>query len=116
MRYLQEIAVRDHRPLYAAYVDLSRAFDSVNRDALWQILELRGVSPTILARIKSLYVNCTASVQVNGATSVPFPVDTGVRQGCPMSPLLFNCFIDTVVRSLLRQPRHHHRLSHQCPL
>jgi hypothetical protein len=98
--------------MYAAYVDLSKAFDSVNREALWQLLELRGLSPALLARIKSLYRSCTASVQVKGHTSAPFPITTGVRQGCPMSPLLFNVFIDAVVRSVLRQhPQHGVRIA-----
>jgi hypothetical protein len=40
---------------------------------------------------------------VGGASSAPFPLTTGVRQGCPLSPLLFNIYIDTAIRSLLAQ-------------
>jgi hypothetical protein len=86
-----------------AYVDLSKAFDRVNHAALWATLLHRGVHPDLLARIKSLYTDATARVRVGDAYSAPFNLDTGVKQGCPLSPLLFNIYIDTVVRSLIAQ-------------
>ena len=101
LRRLQEESHRSHAPLHAAYVDLSKAFDRVNHDALWETLLHRGVHPDLLARLKSLYSGATASARVGGASSAPFPLTTGVRQGCPLSPLLFNIYIDTVIRSLL---------------
>jgi hypothetical protein len=57
----------------------------------------------ILARVKSLYADATARVHVGDAYSDPFKLDTGVKQGCPLSPLLFNIYIDTVVRSPIAQ-------------
>jgi hypothetical protein len=102
LRRLHEVAARDHTPLYAAYIDLSKAFDSVNRAALWRTLHLHGIAPALLARLQSLYLNCTASVRVGDCKSAPFPMSTGVRQGCPLSPLLFNVYMDVVTRSLAR--------------
>lgn len=89
--------------MYAAYIDLKKAFDCVNRPALWRVLELRGVPPPLVACIRDLYRDSTAVVRVGTTLSSPFPLSTGVRQGCPMSPLLFNAFMDVVTSSLSSQ-------------
>ena len=98
MRRLQELG-RDWRaPLHAAFVDFRKAFDSVNREALWRLLEARGVAPKLVSLIRDLYDGCEACVVANGETSPWFPMATGVRQGCPMSPTLFNVYIDFLAR------------------
>eukprot|EP00955_Chlamydomonas_euryale_P094419 364857-Chlamydomonas_euryale.AAC.4 len=73
----------------------------VNHEALWQTLLHRGVPMGLVDRITSMCTGATACARVGGARSSPFPIKSGVHQGCPMSPLLFNFFIDTVIRSLL---------------
>jgi hypothetical protein len=103
MRRLAELARDYGKPLHAAFVDLRAAFDSVNRDVLWQLLLARGVAPKLVQLIQDLYQGCKASVRTGGQTSAPFPVHTGVRQGCPMSPTLFNVYIDFVTRLVAQQ-------------
>jgi len=103
MRRVAELARDFGRPLHAAFVDLKAAFDSVNRAALWQLLLARGISPKLVSLVADLYSGCQASVKANGTTSAPFSVDTGVRQGCPMSPTLFNTFMDFVARLVQQQ-------------
>jgi hypothetical protein len=103
LRRLQEESHRAQAPLHVAYVDLSKAFDRVNHTALWHTLLRRGVHPDLLSRIESLYSGATARVRVGGAYSASFTLGAGVKQGCPLSPLLFNIFIDTVIRSLIAQ-------------
>ena len=98
MRKLQELARDFQSPVHAAFVDFRKAFDSVNRDVLWQLLLARGVAPKLVDLIKDLYSGCEARVSANGSTSDPFPMATGVRQGCPMSPTLFNVFMDFLAR------------------
>lgn len=95
---LVDMSVGHGAPLHAAFVDFRKAFDSVNREALWAMLAARGVGPKLLALIRDLYSGCEAKVQANGQTSSWFPMSTGVRQGCPMSPTLFNVFIDFLAR------------------
>ena len=98
MRRLQELARDFNIPLHGAFVDFRKAFDSINRDVLWQLLAARGVAPKLVALIKDLYSGCSAQVVANGYASDWFPMATGVRQGCPMSPKLFNVFMDFVAR------------------
>jgi hypothetical protein len=98
LRRLVELARDFASPLHAAFVDFRKAFDSVNRAALWRLLQARGVSPKLVELIEDLYSGCEARVSIGGHESEWFPMSTGVRQGCPMSPTLFNVFMDFMAR------------------
>jgi hypothetical protein len=100
MRRLQELARRDRQPVFAAHVDLSRAFDTVSRPALSAVLRARGLDPTLISLIQDLYADNRVSVRVGSASAPPVCPTIGVRQGCPLSPLLFNVFIDLAARQL----------------
>ena len=67
--------------LLAAYVDLCKVFDSVNRDAFWRILGLRGVLPKLILLMSELYSGTESAVRSSDTISGLFPVVTGVRQG-----------------------------------
>ena len=79
-------------------MDLEKAYDKVDRKALWDVLRIYGVGGRLLEAVKAFYVNCRASVRINGQESESFPIDVGVRQGCVMSPWLFNVFMDWVMK------------------
>ena len=64
--------------MLVAYVDLCKAFDSVNQDALWRILGLRGVPPKLTNLISELYSGTESAVMCGGSISDLFPVVTGV--------------------------------------
>ena len=83
--------------LLAAYVDLRKAFDSVNRDALWGILGLRRIPAKLVQLISALYCGTESAVRCGGSISDYFPVNTGVRQGCVLAPSLFNTCMDHVL-------------------
>ena len=83
---------REHDSLlFVLFVDLKKAFDSVPREALWQVLEKFGVPPVLLAVIKSFHVDMRAAVRVKGSCSDSFAVRNGVRQGCTIAPVLSIC-------------------------
>ena len=65
-----------------AYVDLKAAFDSVDRNALWQLLSSLGIPPKILSLFMALYTATVSCVKVDGHNSEWFPILSGVRQGC----------------------------------
>ena len=86
--------------VYLGFMDLEKAYDRVNREALWQVLRMYGVSGKLLNGIKSMYDGSKACVRVNGSLSEWFDIDSGVRQGCVMSPWLFNVFMDGVMKEV----------------
>ena len=83
-----------------AFLDLKSAFDSVDRQALWQSLVIKGVPTKFLSLLKALYANSRGRVRVYGKFSPEFTTFKGVRQGCPPSPFLFNFVIDMLMESL----------------
>ena len=83
--------------LYKCFVDLTKAYDKVNRDLLWHILELRGFPPKLIAVIRGLMVGSKAYVRVNGILAEPFDLECGLKQGSVFAPLLFNIFFGAII-------------------
>ena len=79
------------------FLDLKAAFDSVDRQALWRCLSIKGVPSKYLNLLKALYNNSRGRVKVYGELSPEFTTYSGVRQGCPLSPFLFNFVIDLIL-------------------
>ena len=82
---------------YTCFVDFKKAFDSVPRDLLWKKLLKAGINSTILTSIKALYRNTNSVVKVNNELSFPIMINHGVKQGYPLSPTLFNVFINDLI-------------------
>ena len=78
------------KDVYFAFLDLEKAYDKVDRDAMWNVLRLYGIGGRLLRGVKSLYVGGKACVRVGNELSEWFPVRVGLRQGCVMSLWLFN--------------------------
>ena len=74
------------RRVYVSFIDLKKTYDRINRDALWQVLRMHGVWGKLLGGIKSMYVDSLACIKIKGGESKQFRIDSGVRQGCIMSP------------------------------
>ena len=82
-------------------MDSKKAYERVSREALWQqVLRMYDVGGNLLNGIKSVYVNSLAFVRVKGGKSECFVIDSGVRQGCDMYPLLFNVYMDAVMKEV----------------
>ena len=88
------------KDVYFAFLDLEKAYDRVDRDAMWDVLRIYGIGGRLLRGVKSLHVGSKACVRVGNEVSEWFPVRVGLRQGCVMSPWLFNLYIDGVVREV----------------
>ena len=95
LRNIIEQCTEWQRQLYVNFVDFEKAFDSIHRDSLWNILRHYGIPCKLVQLIKSFYKNFRCSV---GHSDTLFNVKTGVRQGCVMSAVLFNLAIDWVMR------------------
>ena len=100
MRQVCEKYLDKGKDVYWAFMDLEKAYDRVDREALWKVMGMYGVEGRLLRAVKSLYVNSRACVRVGNEMSEWFDVGVGVRQGCVMSPWLFNLYMDGVVREV----------------
>ena len=95
-----EIMREKKNKLYLGFMDLQQGYDRVNRKGLWQVLVIYSVGDRLLNGIKSMYDDSEACVRINGVKSDWFSINSGVRQGCVMSPWLFNLYMDGVMKEL----------------
>jgi hypothetical protein len=86
-----------------AFVDLRKAYDSVSRDTLWRILRVYGVHTKLIDLLVGLNMGTQAAVRMGGVVSEWFDVRGGVWQGRVIAPLLFNIYMDFVVRQAMAQ-------------
>ena len=98
LRNIIEQCLEWKQPLFINFVDFRKAFDSVNRENLWKILEEYGIPEKIINMIKAIYRNQECAVDHEGRLSEWFKVRTGVRQGCVMSGFMFLLGLDWVLR------------------
>ena len=101
LRVLGAACQRKRQCFARVYVDFRKAYDSVNRDALWKVLRLYGVHPKLITLLKDLHSGSTAAVRVGGELGQQFAVEAGVRQGCVVASVLFNIFLDHVLKEAL---------------
>ena len=94
------------RKLYVCFVDYKKAFDSVNREALFKILECNGISGDYLKAIKSIYKSVLAAVKKDGKLSEYFDCPSGLKQGCLLSPKLFTIFMTEISKALNKDGNH----------
>lgn len=89
----------DELPTYLAFVDIRKAYDTVPHGALFAKLAHYGVTGKMMTYIQALYASSDFTIRTGDAPfdfSEPAPLRRGVRQGCPMSPVLFNIFINDI--------------------
>ena len=97
IRQLQEKCREQQQPLYMAFIDLTKAFDSVSRELLWDVLSAYGCPEKFICVLRLLHDDMRATVKVGSDNSDPFQVKSGVKQGCVIAPTLFSIFIATII-------------------
>ncbi len=85
---------------YAAFLDLRKAYDVIDRQLLWSRLLNIGLPEDFVSIVRSLYKSTITRVQYGTVFSDTVHVESGVRQGCPLSPTLFNLFIAGLIQEL----------------
>ena len=104
VRRLQEVGRKAGVSLHMCFVDLQKAYDTVDRTLLWQVLTRIGVPPQMIAVIRQFHDGMRACVRPDdGVCSDWFEVEQGLRQGCVLSPLLFNIFFAAVLNVVLQR-------------
>ena len=91
VRQVQEKYIEQQMPVCAIFIDLTKAFDTINVKGLWTVLECYGC-PKKFINITWLFQHGMTGQMLNTEASVPFEINTGVKQGCVPAPVLFNLF------------------------
>ena len=89
----QDYCHKNNKFLYSCFVDFSKAFDCIPRDILFKRLIEKGITGKFFNLIKNIYMHEKCQVKIGEMLSDPFDANQGVRQGCILSPILFNIFI-----------------------
>ena len=99
------------RNMYIAFVDFTKAFDTVNRDLLYKHLAKFGCPPKFIRMIKKLYSNVHARLIVDGELTDPFENNTsGVKQGCKQAPTLYGIYAAVLLRLAYKTIGHQHSI------
>ena len=83
--------------LYLLFIDLTKAFDTVNRPGLWAILEKVGCPEPFVDLIRSFHDGMSVTVREGSERSEPFGVTSGTKQGCVLAPTLFSIFFSLML-------------------
>jgi hypothetical protein len=103
IRQITEKYIEHNRPCYFNFIDFKQAFDSIWQEGLWQCLRMHGVQEKLIRLIKSIYDKSEAAVRQDRQLTEWFRTTVGVRQGCTLSPDLFNLVLEAVMRLALEK-------------
>jgi hypothetical protein len=92
-----EYCILNQLPLFLLFIDYEKAYDNVNRDKLWDMRNNK-IPNYLLNKIKCIYRNTKIIIKFNDCTSEPIHINKGVRQGCGLSPVLFNIYINKIIQ------------------
>ena len=86
-------------------IDAEKTFDKIQHPFMIKTLQKIGIEGTFLNIIKAIYDKPTANIVLNGGKLKPFPLRSGTRQGCPLSPLLFNIVLEVLATAIREKKR-----------
>ena len=84
-------------------IDAEETFDKVQHPFLIKTLHSEGIAGTFLNLIKAIYEKPTANIILNGEKLEAFPLRSGTKEGCPLSPLLFNIVLEVLATAIRQQ-------------
>uniref|UniRef100_A0A8D9ADY8 Craniofacial development protein 2 n=1 Tax=Cacopsylla melanoneura TaxID=428564 RepID=A0A8D9ADY8_9HEMI len=105
LRIILEQSMEYQTPLYLAFIDFEKAFDSIQRTVIWKVLKDYGVPAKLVNIVKETYDEYECQVIHQNKLTDPFPVQTGVKQGCLLSPILFLMVLDKVMKKVNEERR-----------
>ena len=97
-RIMMEKHLQHQRELFHNFIDFKKAFDRVWHEGLWQVLRKFGIEEGLVTTIQALYSSSSSAVLLNNEVGDYFKTTVGVRQGCLLSPTLFNLFLENIMR------------------
>eukprot|EP00245_Coleochaete_scutata_P003922 TRINITY_DN159_c0_g2_i4.p1 TRINITY_DN159_c0_g2~~TRINITY_DN159_c0_g2_i4.p1 ORF type:complete len:1129 (+),score=206.75 TRINITY_DN159_c0_g2_i4:285-3671(+) len=103
---LDKVRGKSGKKLYCCFVDFSKAFDTISREKLWMRLREIGICGNMLQSLRAMYADVNCQVVTPEGLTNTFPSTMGVKQGCPLSPLLFGLYLDKLEGELLSVESH----------
>ena len=85
--------------IYFCFIDYAKAFDCVDHNKLWKILKEMGIPDYLTCLLRNLYAGQEATVGTGHGTTDWFQIGKGDRQGCILSPCLFNFYAEYIMRN-----------------
>jgi hypothetical protein len=97
IHYINKLKDKNHMIIS---LDAEKAFDKIQHTFMIKYLERSGIQGLYLNMIKAIYSKPVAIIKVNGEKLEPIPLKSGTRQGCPLSPYLFNIVLEVLTRAI----------------
>ena len=85
--------------MYFCFIDYAKAFDCVDHNKLWKILQEMGIPDHLTCLFRNLYAGQEATVRIGHGTTDWFQIGKGVHQGCILSPCLFNLYAEYIMKN-----------------
>ena len=85
--------------IYFCFIDYAKAFDCVDPNKLWKILKEMGILDHLTCLLRNLYAGQEATIRTGHGTTDWFQTGKGIRQGCILSPCLFNLYAEYIMRN-----------------
>ena len=99
IRWITEKAREFQKNIYFCFIDYAKAFDCVDHNKLWKILIEMGIPDHLTFLLRNVYAGQEATVRTGHGTTDWFQIGKGVRQGCILSPCLFNLNAKYITRN-----------------
>jgi retron-type reverse transcriptase len=100
IHYINKLKDKNHMIIS---LDAEKAFDKIQHPFMIKVLEKSGIQGPYLNMIKAIYSKLVANIKVNGEKLEAIPLKSGTRQGCPLSPYLFNIVLKVLTRAIRQQ-------------
>ena len=97
--WIIEKAREFQKNIYFCFIEHAKAFDCVDHNKLWKILKEKGIPDHLTCLLRNLYSGQEARVRIERGTTDWFQIRIGVRQGCILSPCLFNLYAEYITRN-----------------
>ena len=99
IHWIMEKAREFQKNIYFCFIDYAKVFDCVDHNQLWKILKDMGIPDHLTCLLRNLYASQEATVRTGHGTTDWFQIGKGVRQGCILSPCLFNLYSEYIMRN-----------------
>ena len=99
VHWIMEKAREFQENIYFYFIDYAKIFDSVDHNKVWIVLKEMGIPDHLTCLLRNLFAGQEATVRTVHGTTHCFQIGKGVRQGCILSPCLFNLYAEDIIRN-----------------